>query len=119
MYYPIGWPRQVDLIGLGGQTIRKLCCDRVKILFAVLTDESLAVYYTNVCSISLHLQNEFMKYYVVLSVFAAMCADCDIETNNRINFKTWHELCCRMETRFKYAGGGRESNHCKITFSDL
>lgn len=55
MYYPIGWPRQVDLIGLSQQTIRKICCDRVKILFAVLTDESLAIYYTNVCSISISL----------------------------------------------------------------
>lgn len=48
MYYPIGWPSQIDLIGLGGQTVRKISCDRVKILFAVLTDKSLAIYYTHV-----------------------------------------------------------------------
>lgn len=48
MYYPIGWPRKIDLIGLNQQPIRKISCDRVKILFAVLTDDSLAIYYTNV-----------------------------------------------------------------------
>lgn len=48
MYYPIGWPSQIDLVGLNGQTIRKICCDRVKILFAILTDEYLAIYYTHV-----------------------------------------------------------------------
>lgn len=51
MYYPIGWPSQLDLIGLGDQTVRKICCDRVKILFAILTDESLAIYYTHVSSV--------------------------------------------------------------------
>lgn len=54
MYYPIGWPGQIDLIGFEDQTVRKICCDRVKILFAVLTDDSLAIYYTHV-SVSNHL----------------------------------------------------------------
>lgn len=48
MYYPIGWPKLIDAIGLNKQSIRKICCDRVKILFAILTDESLAIYYTRV-----------------------------------------------------------------------
>lgn len=48
MYFPIGWPKVIDVFGLGAQEIRKICCDRVKILFAVLTDDSLAIFYTNV-----------------------------------------------------------------------
>lgn len=48
MYYPIGWPKIIDVIGLNDATIRQICCDRVKILFAILTDDSLAIYYTNV-----------------------------------------------------------------------
>lgn len=48
MYYPIGWPKIIDVIGLKEQNIWKICCDRVKILFAILTDDSLAIYYTNV-----------------------------------------------------------------------
>lgn len=48
MYYPIGWPKIIDVVGLNDATIRQICCDRVKILFAILTDDSLAIYYTNV-----------------------------------------------------------------------
>lgn len=48
MYFPIGWPKIIDVVGLNNQIIRKICCDRVKILFAVLTDDSLAIFYTNV-----------------------------------------------------------------------
>lgn len=48
---------------------------------------------------------------MVHSVFVALCPDCDIKTNNRINFQTWHEFGCRMETRLKYACGGRELDH--------
>lgn len=48
MYFPIGWPKAIDVFGLGAQQIRKICCDRVKILFAILTDDSLAIFYTNV-----------------------------------------------------------------------
>lgn len=48
MYFPIGWPKVIDVFDLAEQDIRKICCDRVKILFAVLTDDSLAIFYTNV-----------------------------------------------------------------------
>lgn len=58
MYYPIGWPVQVDLIGL--EKIRRICCDRVKILFAILTDDSLAIYYTNV---STHFAFSFIRSF--------------------------------------------------------
>lgn len=49
MYFPIGWPKILDTLSLGDQIIRKICCDRVKILFAILTDDTLAIWFTKVC----------------------------------------------------------------------
>lgn len=53
MYFPIGWPKLVDtaIIGAGAgpattTTIRQICCDRVKILLAVLSDDFLGIWYT-------------------------------------------------------------------------
>lgn len=48
MYFPIGWPKSLDLPDFGPYKIRKICCDRVKILFAILTDDTLAIWYTKV-----------------------------------------------------------------------
>lgn len=48
MYFPIGWPKSLDLPDFGSFKIRKICCDRVKILFAILTDDTLAIWYTKV-----------------------------------------------------------------------
>lgn len=47
MYFPIGWPKIINT-KLDGQNIRKICCDRVKILFAILTDDILSIWYTKV-----------------------------------------------------------------------
>lgn len=49
MYFAIGWPKILDTLSFGDQIIRKICCDRVKILFAILTDDTLAIWYTKVC----------------------------------------------------------------------
>lgn len=48
MYFPIGWPKILDTQSLGDQIIRKICCDRVKILFTVLTDDSISIWFTKV-----------------------------------------------------------------------
>lgn len=48
MYFPIGWPKILDTLSLGDQIIRKICCDRVKILFTVLTDNSISIWFTKV-----------------------------------------------------------------------
>lgn len=66
MYYPIGWPKIVDVVGLNDATIRQICCDRVKILFATLTDDSLAIYYTNV--------NKRNEYLLNGTTARCMCA---------------------------------------------
>lgn len=70
MYFPIGWPKVIDVFGLADQDIRKICCDRVKILFAVLTDDSLAIFYTNVSkySLSVYTCNSSILAYLYKSI---------------------------------------------------
>lgn len=46
MYFSIGWPR---VINCSYKNIRKISCDRVKILFTILTDDTLAIWYTKPC----------------------------------------------------------------------
>ncbi|XP_058820405.1 guanine nucleotide exchange factor subunit Rich isoform X1 [Topomyia yanbarensis] len=46
MYFSIGWPR---VINCSYKNIRKIACDRVKILFTILTDDTLAIWYTKPC----------------------------------------------------------------------
>ncbi|XP_053693851.1 guanine nucleotide exchange factor subunit Rich [Sabethes cyaneus] len=46
MYFSVGWPR---VINCDYKNIRKIACDRVKILFTILTDDTLAIWYTKPC----------------------------------------------------------------------
>lgn len=49
MYFPIGWPKILDTNPNSDEyKICKISCDRIKILFAILTDNSLAIWYTKV-----------------------------------------------------------------------
>lgn len=48
MYFSIGWPR---VINCSYKNIRKISCDRVKILFTILTDDTLAIWYTKVSAV--------------------------------------------------------------------
>ncbi|XP_058125788.1 guanine nucleotide exchange factor subunit Rich [Anopheles ziemanni] len=47
MYFSIGWPRVLNSGPHGN--IQKVVCDRVKILFAVLTDDAIAIWYSKPC----------------------------------------------------------------------
>ncbi|XP_049537457.1 guanine nucleotide exchange factor subunit Rich [Anopheles darlingi] len=47
MYFSIGWPRVLNNGPHGN--IRKVVCDRVKILFAVLADNAIAIWYSKPC----------------------------------------------------------------------
>lgn len=49
MYFAIGWPKHLDTASFGAQPLRQIACDRVKILFAILTDDTLAIWYTKPC----------------------------------------------------------------------
>lgn len=49
MYFPIGWPKVLHLNNPNICSIRQLVCNRDKILFAVLTDDSLLIYYCKPC----------------------------------------------------------------------
>lgn len=50
MYFPIGWPKVLNIQNRKNCSIRQLICNRDKILFAVLTDDTLLIYY---CKVSL------------------------------------------------------------------
>lgn len=45
MYYPIGWPKLLD----SQKSPLKLSTDKVKILFAVLFDSSVCIYFCKPC----------------------------------------------------------------------
>ncbi|XP_059616429.1 guanine nucleotide exchange factor subunit Rich-like [Phlebotomus argentipes] len=50
MYFPVGWPKILDIAETAnGCQLLKICCDRVKILFAILTEDSLRIWYTKPC----------------------------------------------------------------------
>lgn len=49
MYFPIGWPKILDTLNLKNSVICKISCDRVKILLAIITDDTIAIWYTKVC----------------------------------------------------------------------
>uniref|UniRef100_A0A182W8I4 Protein RIC1 homolog n=1 Tax=Anopheles minimus TaxID=112268 RepID=A0A182W8I4_9DIPT len=47
MYFSIGWPRVLN--SGPHRSIRKVVCDRVKILFAVLAEDAIAIWYSKPC----------------------------------------------------------------------
>ena len=46
MFFPIGWPRILN--ATEPDNIRAVVCNRDKILFAILTDDALAIWYCKV-----------------------------------------------------------------------
>jgi hypothetical protein len=50
MYFPVGWPRVLNVPQLGQCSVRQVVCNRDKILFAILTDDCLSVWF---CKVSL------------------------------------------------------------------
>nr|XP_023020683.1 guanine nucleotide exchange factor subunit Rich [Leptinotarsa decemlineata] len=49
MYFPIGWPKVIKIPDLGQSSIRHITCNRDRILFAVVTDDSLAIWFYKPC----------------------------------------------------------------------
>lgn len=49
MFYSIGWPKLLDTTTSSKNKILQIINDRVKILFAILYEESLAVWYCKPC----------------------------------------------------------------------
>ncbi|XP_014243624.1 guanine nucleotide exchange factor subunit Rich [Cimex lectularius] len=49
MYFPIGWPKVLNVFNPNNCSIRQLVCNRDKILFSVLTDDTLLIYYCKPC----------------------------------------------------------------------
>ncbi|KAJ3617833.1 hypothetical protein MTP99_006923 [Tenebrio molitor] len=49
MYFPIGWPKVIKISELGQRSIKQITCNRDRILFAILTDDSLAIWFCKPC----------------------------------------------------------------------
>lgn len=49
MYFAIGWPKILNIPELGDNSIiKQVICNRDKTLFAILTDDTLSVWYCKV-----------------------------------------------------------------------
>lgn len=47
MYFPIGWPKVLKLDN-NLSSLREICCNKDRILFAVLTDNALSIWFCKV-----------------------------------------------------------------------
>lgn len=66
MYFPIGWPKILRTPELSDENIIQVVCNRDKILFVVLTDDTISVWFTKVCLFN-YLQLNL--YYVINAIF--------------------------------------------------
>lgn len=66
MYFPIGWPKILRTPELTDENIIQVVCNRDKILFVVLTDDTISVWFTKVCLFN-YLQ--VTLYYVIDAIF--------------------------------------------------
>lgn len=49
MYFPVGWPKVLDIPNPNTCcSIRQVVCNRDKLLFAILLDDSLSIYFCKV-----------------------------------------------------------------------
>ncbi|XP_017769219.1 PREDICTED: guanine nucleotide exchange factor subunit Rich [Nicrophorus vespilloides] len=49
MYFPIGWPKVLQIPDLGGTHIKQVTSNRDRILFAILTDDTLSIWFCKPC----------------------------------------------------------------------
>ncbi|XP_063921196.1 guanine nucleotide exchange factor subunit Rich-like isoform X2 [Zophobas morio] len=49
MYFPTGWPKVIRIPKLGQTCIKQISCNRDRILFAVLTDDALTIWFCKPC----------------------------------------------------------------------
>ncbi|XP_026464310.1 guanine nucleotide exchange factor subunit Rich-like [Ctenocephalides felis] len=54
MYFPIGWPKILRTPELTDENIIQVVCNRDKILFVVLTDDTISVWFTKPCVLIVH-----------------------------------------------------------------
>lgn len=75
MYFPLGWPKVLKTEELGQGIIKQIKCNRDRILFSIITDDSLAIWF---CKVSLRLGIEnlliraFFNSLVFLSLFSVV-----------------------------------------------
>lgn len=111
MYFSIGWPR---VINCNYKNIRKIVCDRVKILFTILTDDTLAIWYTKVRNGALSKLMQFpIAFFLFLPLlflfpffFLALRSDSSEGTKCGMFGKVRTKHHRRVETGLEHAAGG-------------
>lgn len=48
MYFPLGWPKVLKTSEVGHEVIKHIKCNRDRILFSIITDDSLAIWFCKV-----------------------------------------------------------------------
>lgn len=69
MYFPIGWPKVVQVPDSGQSSLKQIKCNRDRILVAILTDDVLAIWFCKVC-LSI---NGILVSIKLFSILAALC----------------------------------------------
>lgn len=96
MYFPVGWPKVVNIPDLGQAKLRQIVCNRDKILFAVLSDDSLAIWFCKVISFIWDVAVYHSNIHVL-----AVCANCFPPKDAGVSSEIWGKCNCGMETRLK------------------
>lgn len=78
MYFPIGWPKVIKIPELGQTKLKQIVCNRDKILFAILTDDSLSIWFCKVSKQKKHCANSESLELL------ALCLDCVSPPQSRI-----------------------------------
>lgn len=73
MFFPIGWPRVLN--PTNAENITAIVCNRDKILFAILTNDALALWYCKVSTINLQPFIFFFHFKTlnVIKYFSHVC----------------------------------------------
>lgn len=70
MYFPIGWPKVLKIPEWGQTSIKQVTSNRDRILFAILTDDALSIWY---CKVSLRILKLIITCNILHSILLQPC----------------------------------------------
>lgn len=76
MYFAIGWPKILNIPELGDNSIiKQVICNRDKTLFAILTNDTLSIWYCKVDNV-----RKTSQFVLIHTFITAMCTYCFSKT---------------------------------------
>lgn len=66
MYFPIGWPKYLNLKQDGNDHLTYITCNRYRMLFAVLTQNSISIWH---CKVSILIEKFILSYCIFILFF--------------------------------------------------